>query len=136
MVTKNAKADKPKRTMLTPAERVAKAEAELKALKLKAHERAGKAATQLREHRAKLVGQIDERKAKGKAIDAELATVYPITPDVASEDGGCRSTDGLFEAEAAGEGHVHRHDRAGCAVDGSGAADSRSDELGVCGKSR
>ena len=86
MVTKNAKADKPKRTMLTPAERVAKAEAELKALKLKAHERAGKAATQLREHRAKLVGQIDERKAKVEAIDAELETLEPITTDVTSED--------------------------------------------------
>ena len=82
MVTKNAKAEKPKRKMLTPAERVAKAEADLAALREKATARASKAASQLREHRAKLVAQIVERDEKIEAIDDELHALGVNDEDV------------------------------------------------------
>lgn len=66
------KAEGTKRTMLTPAQRVAKAEAELARIKELAAAKEAKAGNKLREQRAKLVAQIAERQAKVDAIDAQL----------------------------------------------------------------
>lgn len=81
-----------KRTMLTPAQRVAKAEAELARIKEQAAAKEAKAGNKLREQRAKLVAQIAERQAKVDAINAQLGddgetsdTPLPIGDDESAE---------------------------------------------------
>lgn len=72
-----------KRKMLTPAERVAKAEAELAAAKEKAEAGDRKRHDQLQEQRAKHVEVIDDRTAKVEAIDAELNEIIERVPALA-----------------------------------------------------
>lgn len=71
-MTKNQTKATTKRTVLTPAERVAKIEAELAAAKAKAEETASKKAAVLVEKRSRLLEQINERQAKVDEIEAEL----------------------------------------------------------------
>lgn len=64
--------DTKKRVVLTPAERVAKAKAELAELEAKAAAKVKARAAALREQRAKLVTKRDETDAKIQEIDNEL----------------------------------------------------------------
>lgn len=68
---KPEKQDKPKRTVLTPAERVKKLEAELEAARKRAEERANAGRVKAQEKRAKLVAKRDELTKQIDAIDAE-----------------------------------------------------------------
>ncbi len=61
-----------KRTILTPAERLKKAEAELAELRAKAEADAKKKVTVLIERRNKLIDRATDIEAKVKAVDAEL----------------------------------------------------------------
>ncbi len=72
--TKSAskKAESKPRKVLTPAERIAKAEADLEALRAKAAEKATKQGKALEEKRAALVKQIADRQAKVDEIDQQL----------------------------------------------------------------
>lgn len=74
-----------KRKMLTPAERVAKLEADLAQAKAKAEAKANRQAAELAEKRAKLVEQINDRQAKVDAIDAELAELGFEAVDITAE---------------------------------------------------
>lgn len=76
------KSTEPKRTVLTPEQRVARLEAELAAARKKAEDKANKHFTQLREKRAKLVARRDDLTKQIDAIDAEL----PDTKDEAPAD--------------------------------------------------
>ena len=67
-----AEAKSEKRKMLTPEQKVAKLEAELKAAREKAAAKANAEITQLKERRSALVDQISERQAKVRDIDARL----------------------------------------------------------------
>ena len=67
----------PKRRMLTPEERVARLEAELKAAREKAAAKSRKQADQLKEQRTKLVARRNEISDKIQAIDAQLAELEP-----------------------------------------------------------
>ena len=69
--TTKAKADKPKRTVLTPQQRVEKLEAELAAARERAAKRANAGRTKALEKRAKLVEKRDTLNAQIAAIDAE-----------------------------------------------------------------
>lgn len=82
--TKSTKA----RTYLSPAERIAKAEAELQALKAKQQERSGKAITALLEKRAKVEEKIASLNAQIANIDLELVTLGHINtvPGESDED--------------------------------------------------
>jgi hypothetical protein len=62
----------PKRKMLTPAERVAKLEADLAAAKKAAEAKANKQVGELKTKRQALVDQVSERQAKIRDIDAQL----------------------------------------------------------------
>lgn len=67
-----AEAAKPKRTQLTPEQRVAKLEAELEAARKKAEERANKGRTKALERRAALVTRRDKLNEEIAAIDSEF----------------------------------------------------------------
>lgn len=69
---------KPKRKQLTPAERVAKAEAELAALRAKAEEKEAKVRTAAKEKRAKLVEKRD-------ALNVQISDLDAIVGDVPAE---------------------------------------------------
>lgn len=67
-----AEAKKPGRKMLTPAERVAKLEADLKAAREAAAAKDAKKIDALKEKRGVLVQKVNEAQAKVRAIDEEL----------------------------------------------------------------
>lgn len=73
--TTAAKADKPKRTVLTPAERIAKAEAELARVREKEQAKINKAAERMVAERAKHLAKINELTDKVNKIDAELERI-------------------------------------------------------------
>jgi N-dimethylarginine dimethylaminohydrolase len=75
----------PKRKVLTPQERIAKAEAELAELRSKAKVKGAKRSKVLNDQRSKLVDQIKERQTKVDAIDAELDELGDV---VFTEDAG------------------------------------------------
>lgn len=70
--SKTTEADKPKRKMLTQAEKIAKLEADLEAARTAGAEKAKKKAVVLREQKAKLVAKIKDAQSKVDDIDAEL----------------------------------------------------------------
>lgn len=78
--------EKAKRTVLTPAQKVAKLEAELAEARAKAEKKAGEQGDKLKERRAKLIEQINERKAKVEAIEAELKELGVELDDHADSD--------------------------------------------------
>lgn len=80
-----AEGDKPKRKNLTPAERIAKAEAELAEIRRKAEEAANKKANVLREQRSKLVTKVAELEGKIAEINGELNQLGVVEGDVATE---------------------------------------------------
>ena len=67
-------ADKAKRVVLSPAQRVAKLEADLAAAKAKAEAQQTKAADKLLEKRSALTTKVNDLLNKIEAIDTELAT--------------------------------------------------------------
>lgn len=69
-----------KRKMLTPAERVAKLEAELEAARKKAEAKANKAKTEATEKRAKLVEKRD-------ALNAQIAELTKVIGDEPATEG-------------------------------------------------
>lgn len=71
-----------KRRMLTPAERVAKLQAELAEAQAKAEVKDRKRYTELGEQREKLVAQIEERTDKVEAIDTERAQIEVRVPGI------------------------------------------------------
>jgi len=73
--------DKVKRTVLTPAERVAKLEGELAAAKAKAEKRANQATDKLLERRASLTAQMDKLQGKIDIVDSELRSLGFIPED-------------------------------------------------------
>lgn len=74
-------ADKVKRTVLTPEQRVAKLEAELAAAKAKAEARANKEANILLDRRASLMTRANEIAAKINDIDTQLSRLgYDVPP--------------------------------------------------------
>lgn len=74
-----------KRTVLSPAERVAKLEAELAEAKRKADAKAQLRIGLLLEQREKLMAQIDERSLKVSAIDIELESLGYVEGSVEDE---------------------------------------------------
>lgn len=66
--------DKPKRTMLTPEQRVAKLEAELAAARERAEKKANKAVNEAKDKRAKLV-------EKRNALDNQIAQLTATIGD-------------------------------------------------------
>ena len=75
-----------KRKMLTPAERIAKAEADLARLREAAEAKGKKRISALLDQRAVHVKHIDERTDKVKAIDLELDSLgYVPQPALSSE---------------------------------------------------
>lgn len=83
--TKTAKAEAKQRKMLTPAERVAKLEAELKAAREKAEAKAKVTIDALLGKRASLIEQINERKTKVESIEAELKELGHVIDDHSTE---------------------------------------------------
>jgi septal ring factor EnvC (AmiA/AmiB activator) len=77
--------DKPKRKTLTAQEKVAKLQADLAAALEKANADANKKSDALKEQRAKLVSQRDERNVKIAEIDAELERLQNTVTVVADE---------------------------------------------------
>ena len=72
-MAKTAKTEaEPKRKVLTPAERVAKLEAELARAKEKADAKANKARNEALTRRAKLVERIEKLQAEVDSIDAQF----------------------------------------------------------------
>jgi hypothetical protein len=67
--TKTAKAEAKQRKMLTPAERVAKLEAELAEARAKAEAKANKAKAEAKEKRAKLLAKVDDLSEQIIALD-------------------------------------------------------------------
>lgn len=74
-----AKAPKKERVVLTPEQRIAKAEAELAELRRKAEEKANKGRTVAMEKRAKLVARRDKIQSDIDAIDAEYPPAETTT---------------------------------------------------------
>lgn len=72
------KATAPKRKMLTPAEKVAKLEADLKAAREAAEAKGKVTEGKLREERAKLVTKRDALNKKIEEIDGQLPSTDPI----------------------------------------------------------
>ena len=64
-----------KRRTLTPEEKIAKLEAELKATREKASAKVQKQVDELLERKASLTSQIEERQAKIRAIHEQLVTL-------------------------------------------------------------
>ena len=79
-----AKSGETKRKMLTPAEKVAKLEADLAAAREKAEAQANKKFTQLREQRAKLVEKRDALNSKIAEIDEQLPEDVEPDPIIAA----------------------------------------------------
>jgi beta-lactamase class A len=81
-------ADKPKakRQTLTPAQRVAKLEADLAAAKAKASEKDAKVVTDLQDKRAKLVTQIEDRQENIRVIDKQLSELGVVDLDASGTD--------------------------------------------------
>jgi hypothetical protein len=79
--TAQAEAPKAKRAVLTPEQRIAKAEADLAALRQKAEARKNKARDEAWDKRAKLIARRDELNAKIAKIDAE----FPQDEDASTE---------------------------------------------------
>lgn len=73
--------DKKPRVVLSPAERIAKAEADLAALREREGKKAAKVSDRLNEQRSKLVAQIKVRQEKVDAIDVELAALAPANSE-------------------------------------------------------
>lgn len=73
-----AKAETPKRKMLTPKERIAKLEADLAAARKKEQEKADKKANELKAKRAKLQERRDALSDQIKAITAEIGDEPPV----------------------------------------------------------
>jgi chromosome segregation ATPase len=79
--------DKPKRKTLSATEKVARLEAELAAAREAANEKNAKQAQLLKQQRAKLQAQVDERKVKIASIDTELERLdVPVTETDESPD--------------------------------------------------
>lgn len=77
-----AKAVKAKRTMLTPAEKIAKAEADLAQLRVAAAEKDAKRRIHLESEKSTLIGRVTVLTDKIADIDSELAG---LTPPVVEE---------------------------------------------------
>ena len=86
-----AEAPKAKRTMLTPAEKIAKLEADLAAAKAKAEAKENKARDAAWAQRDALLNQVNERLAKIHAIEDEFGK--PADTDPANETGTDEDTE-------------------------------------------
>lgn len=69
---KKTAAPKAKRNTLTPAQRIAKMEAELEAAKVKATQQNSKKAAKLNDQRKALLKQIEDRKVKVTALEKQI----------------------------------------------------------------
>lgn len=97
MVTANDKAkagekkDKPKRTVLSPAEKIAKAEAELKRLREQAHDKDRKVVAKADEELKKLIAKREELNSKITELEASKQAAQsriegPVTDGVGEAD--------------------------------------------------